>query len=255
MALDYQKIKRDHETYYGTRVPEYGKRFFEDMYADRTHFIYELLQNAEDAIGRRGGGWDGLRSVSFQLSTDHLRVVHSGDPFNEKDVRSICSIDDSTKKESLTEIGRFGVGFKSVYAFTSCPEVHSGTEDFAIDSYVWPRAIDPLGDRSPGETVFILPFRSDVPSAYTEIDDGLRNIGIQTLLFLRQIEEIRWENDEGGSGHYLRETEQLDEGVLCTTVISQVDGEEDVNEQRWLTFHREIAAPMNTRPLGLRSPF
>ncbi|MXX53010.1 MAG: hypothetical protein F4Z35_03435 [Dehalococcoidia bacterium] len=223
-------------------MPEYGKRFFEDMYADRTHFIYELLQNAEDAIGRRTSCWDGPRSVSFQLSTDHLRVVHSGDPFNEKDVRSICSIDDSTKKESLTEIGRFGVGFKSVYAFTNCPEVHSGTEDFAIDSYVWPRAIDPLRDRRPDETVFILPFRSDVPSAYTEIDDGLRNIGIQTLLFLRQIEEVRWENDEGGSGHYLRETEQVDEGVLRTTVIAQVEGEENVHEQRWLTFHREIAS-------------
>ena len=242
LALDYQKIKQDHETYYGTRVPEYGKRFFEDMYADRTHFIYELLQNAEDAIGRRPSCWDGPRSVSFQLSKDHLRVVHSGDPFNEKDVRSICSIDDSTKKESLTEIGRFGVGFKSVYAFTSCPEVHSGTEDFAIDSYVWPRAIDQLGDIPPDETVFILPFRSDVPSAYTEIDDGLRNIGIQTLLFLRQVEEIKWENDEGGSGHYLRETEQLDEGVLRTTVIAQVDGEENVHEQRWLKFHREIGA-------------
>ena len=81
-----------------------------------------------------------------------------------------------------------------------------------------------------------------MPSAYTEIDDGLRNIGIQTLLFLRQIEEVRWENDEGGSGHYLRETEQVDEGVLRTTVIAQVEGEENVHEQRWLIFHREIAA-------------
>ncbi len=242
MALDYQEIRRDHETYYGTRVPEYGKRFFEDMYANRTHFIYELLQNAEDAVGRRTSCWDGPRSVSFQLSTDHLRVVHSGDPFNEKDVRSICSIDDSTKKESLTAIGRFGVGFKSVYAFTNCPEVHSGTEDFAIDSYVWPRVINPLRDRRPDETVFILPFRGDLPSAYAEIDDGLRNIGIQTLLFLKHIEEVRWENDEGDSGHYLRETEQIDEGVLRTTVIAQIEGAEKVHEQRWLIFHREVAA-------------
>ena len=55
MGLDYETIRKDHKTYYGTRVPKYGKRFFEDMYADRTHFILELLQNAEDAIGRRGG--------------------------------------------------------------------------------------------------------------------------------------------------------------------------------------------------------
>ena len=48
MALDYQQICQDHERFYGTRVPEYGKRFFEDMYADRTHFIFE-------APSERGG--------------------------------------------------------------------------------------------------------------------------------------------------------------------------------------------------------
>ena len=240
MALDYEKIQQDHKKYYGTRVPQYGKRFFEDMYADRTHFIFELLQNAEDAVGRRGDDWNGSRAVSFQLSENHLRVGHFGDPFNEQDVRSICSIDDSTKKDSLTEIGRFGVGFKSVYAFTNCPEVHSGPEDFTIDYYVWPRGIEPLGDRSYDETVFVLPFRPDVPSAHSEIDAGLRNIGIQTLLFLRQIDEISWKNDEGGSGHYLRETETVDEGVLRTTVIAQVNGENEIIEQEWLVFYDHV---------------
>ena len=240
MALDYEKIRQDHERYYGTRVPQYGKRFFEDMYADRTHFIFELLQNAEDAIGRRGTDWNGSRAVSFRLSADHLRVGHSGDPFNEPDVRSICSIDDSTKKDSLTEIGRFGVGFKSVYAFTDRPEVHSGPEDFAIDHYVWPRGIEPLVSKSHDETVFVLPLRDDVPTAHSEVDVGLKNIGIQTLLFLRQIDEISWENDDGGSGHYLRDTETVDEGVLRTTVVAQVDGEIEVAAQEWLVFYDEV---------------
>ena len=190
---DYETIRKDHKTYYGTRVPQgMASGSFEDMYADRTHFILELLQNAEDAIGRRGDDWNGSRSVSFRLSADHLRVGHFGDPFNEPDVRSICSIDDSTKKGSLTEIGRFGVGFKSVYAFTDRPEVHSGSEDFAIDHYVWPRGIEPFESKFHDETVFVLPFRDDVPTAYSAINDGLKDIGIQTLLFLRQIEEISW---------------------------------------------------------------
>ena len=241
MALDYQQICQDHERFYGTRVPEYGKRFFEDMYADRTHFIFELLQNAEDAIRRRGCDWDGPRAVSFRLSAGQLRVGHFGDPFNEPDVRSICSIDDSTKKDSLTEIGRFGIGFKSVYSFTSRPEVHSGPESFAINHYVWPTGIEPLQDKLPDETVFVLPFRADVPTANSEINDGLRNIEMQTLLFLRHIDEIKWENDEGGSGHYVRETKFVGEGVLRTTVISHVDGEDDIREQRWLVFHSRIA--------------
>ncbi|MCH7831938.1 MAG: hypothetical protein IIC55_03605 [Proteobacteria bacterium] len=45
----------------------------------------------------------------------------------------------TAKLEAL--IGRFGIGFKSVYAFTDCPEIHSGDEHFAIESFVWPKGI------------------------------------------------------------------------------------------------------------------
>jgi len=38
-----------------------------DRYADRTHFISELLQNAEDALARRPQ-WSGSRAVEFMLS-------------------------------------------------------------------------------------------------------------------------------------------------------------------------------------------
>lgn len=138
MALDYERIRQDHKRDYGTRVSEYGKTFFEDMYAERNHFILELLQNAEDAIGRRGRSWNGPRKVSFRLQEEELYVRHFGEPFNESDVRGICSIDRSTKRDDLTQVGRFGIGFKSVYAFTDCPEVHSSEEHFAIDHYVWP---------------------------------------------------------------------------------------------------------------------
>ena len=162
MASDYEAIKQKNLTRYGTDVNEYGKLFFQDTYADRTHFIFELLQNAEDALKRRGADWNGPRAVSFELSKDRLRVSHYGAPFNEADVTGICGIARSTKATDLTEIGRFGIGFKSVYAFTDRPEVHSGDEDFAIESYVWPKAIPGIYPLDPDETVFILPFKDRV---------------------------------------------------------------------------------------------
>ena len=240
MALNYEAIRQENKTRYGTDISEYGKIFFEDTYADRTHFLFELLQNAEDAIARRGNDWDGPRQISFRLTEGGLRVGHFGDPFNESDVLGVCGITKSTKKESLTEIGRFGIGFKSVYAFTDLPEIHSGLEDFTIDHYVWPREVEPVADKDPEETVFILRFRPDVPSAYSEVDGGLRGLGIETLLYLRQIDEIMWENDHGSSGHYLRESEPVDGGVCRVTIVAQVDGGEDIH-QEWLMFFDQVA--------------
>ena len=112
MACDYEAIRQENLKRYGTDIPRIGQMLFVDTYADRTHFIFELLQNAEDAIARREGEWNGSRVVSFHLTEKHLRIGHFGDPFNEGDVRGICGVSESTKTESLTEIGRFGLGFQ-----------------------------------------------------------------------------------------------------------------------------------------------
>src|SRR5579859_6492363 len=125
MASDYKSIRADNERRYGTDIGRIGPMLLADRYDDRTHFIFELLQNAEDALARRTG-WSGQRSVRFLLTNNELRVSHFGKHFDEPDVRGICGIAESTK--GLNAIGRFGIGFKSVYAFTDRPAVHSGSE-------------------------------------------------------------------------------------------------------------------------------
>ena len=239
MASDYDAIRRKNERRYGTDIGRIGKLLFTDTYADRTHFIFELLQNAEDAIGGREDGWGGSQAVSFHLTREQLRVSHFGRPFDEDDVRGICGIGKSTKAEKLTDIGRFGIGFKSVYAFTDRPEVHSGPEDFAIESFVWPRAVPSIDDQCSDETVFLLPFKPDDESAYDQIADGLEKLGASPLLFLRQIEEIEWEIKDGRSGQYLRESERIDDVARRVTVIGQAAGEDDV-EEAWLVFSRPV---------------
>jgi len=49
MPSDYVKISAESEKRYGTDVSNYGSDFA-DRYTERTHFIFELLQNAEDAL-------------------------------------------------------------------------------------------------------------------------------------------------------------------------------------------------------------
>ncbi len=47
MPSDYENISRLSTEDYGKKVSYYG-RDFADRYTERTHFIFELLQNAED---------------------------------------------------------------------------------------------------------------------------------------------------------------------------------------------------------------
>lgn len=233
MAIDYGEIANDRARL--ERTATNSIRTLARLYAERAHFVYELLQNAEDAIRRRPEGWNGSRTVSFQLFADCLRVSHYGVPFNENDVRAICSVGDSTKK--LTDIGRFGIGFKSVYAFTDRPEIHSGNEDFAIEDFVKPVAVTPVS-RDPQETVLILPIRADDHTAHAEIAEGLQKLGPRTLLFLRQIEEIAWRVEDGPYGIYIRSKPELvSETARRIQVIGESQGKVEI-EESWLIFSR-----------------
>lgn len=237
MPCDYKAIRKDNVRRYGTDIGRIGRMLLSDRYDDRTHFIYELLQNAEDALARRVG-WRGPKAVSFDLDAERLRVSHYGVPFDEKDVAGVCGIGESTK--GLTAIGRFGIGFKSVYAFSDRPEIHSGSENFAIESYVWPAAVEPA-EREEEETVILIPLRADDGEGKSEIADGLSRLGASSLLFLREIDEIRWSVDGVPAGLYLRQAVDRGPSVRSVTVVGQKEGESEVDEE-WLVCSREVYA-------------
>jgi len=230
MASDYGRIRDDN-------ILEYGKgirhlEFFGKLYSDKTHFIYELLQNAEDA---------GATRVNFSLTAERLEMRHDGRLFNEMDVRGVCGVGEGTKADDLTQIGKFGIGFKSVYAYTLSPEIHSGNEHFRIEHYVRPVAADPVEAGNPWTTLFFLPFnRSDisVQTAFQDIAGRLENIGVRTLLFLRNINQIEWNTKEGADGFYLRETRKNLGNTRWVTVIGQKNQREE--EEDWLIFDRPL---------------
>ncbi|MGY0652656.1 sacsin N-terminal ATP-binding-like domain-containing protein [Luteimonas sp. A537] len=237
MTSNYEEICAENRESYGSKGAQKSGQLAAGLYDDRTHFIFELLQNAEDALGRRGE-WDGSRKVAFTLTPTRLELSHYGKPFDEADVRSICDIAESTKNES--SIGRFGLGFKSVYTVTDLPEIHSGDEDFAIESYVFPKRLAPSA-RAEGETQIILPLKPHDPTAAQEITAGFRHLGPGALLFLRHINEIYWSVEGGASGFYLRNTpEALGPNVQRVTLIGHEDDRPEV-DQNWLVFHRDVS--------------
>lgn len=236
MASNYERICEENRESYGTKGAQKSGRLAAGLYDDRTHFIFELLQNAEDALGRRGV-WHGPRKVAFALTPTRLALSHFGKPFDEADVRSVCDIAESTKNES--SIGRFGLGFKSVYTVTDLPEIHSGDEDFAIEGYVFPKRADRTA-READETQIILPLKPEDTTAPQDITAGFRHLGPGALLFLRNIEEINWSVEGGASGFYMRnQPEALGPNVQRVTVIGHETGQDDV-DQNWLVFHRDV---------------
>ena len=237
MACDYQAIRRDNVERYGADIGRTGPILLSDRYDDRTHFIYELLQNAEDALAKRVHS-SGQRSVRFKLSERELRVSHFGKPFDEADVRGVCGIAEGTKETDITKIGCFGIGFKSVYAFTDRPEVHSGNEDFTVEKYVWPAAAPEI-QRARDETVIVMPLRE--PADHGVIEAGLKRLGSEALLFLHEIEEIEWSVNGGDTGLYRRRSEKRDEHVRRVTVSDQTA--EQQNTESWLTFSRPMHDP------------
>lgn len=236
MASNYEAICEENRESYGTKGAQKSGKLAAGLYDDRTHFIFELLQNAEDALGRRGN-WHGSRKVAFTLDSTRLTLSHFGKPFDEADVRSVCDIAESTKNES--SIGRFGLGFKSVYTVTDLPEIHSGDEDFAIENYIFPKRMARLA-RAADETQIVLPLKPEDTSAALDITTGFRHLGPGALLFLRHIDEINWSVEGGASGFYLRNSpESLGPNVQRITVIGNEDDLPEV-DQNWLVFHRDV---------------
>ncbi|MDY0362098.1 MAG: hypothetical protein RBR08_11640 [Desulforegulaceae bacterium] len=231
MPADYDSIRKKNIKGYGEYTHHIS--YLGKLYTDRTHFIFELLQNAEDACAT---------IVLFKVFEDRLEVLHDGRPFNESDVKGICGVGEGTKTEDLTKIGKFGIGFKSVYAYTNTPEIHSGKENFIIENYVRPYSTDPELLDNNFTTLFIFPFNNEEitpEKSCKEISERLINLNARTLLFLRKIEEIEYILPDSKTGTYLREGIINDSASREVTVIGQNNGKEEY--ESWLVFQASVS--------------
>ncbi|MDF2116200.1 hypothetical protein PY365_11490 [Roseiarcaceae bacterium H3SJ34-1] len=170
---------------------------FEDFYPDKAHFVYELLQNAEDA---------GATEIAFTLTPEKLVCEHNGRAFALADVTSITGLHDSTKANAQDKIGKFGVGFKSVFVYTQAPSIHSGDFAFRIVQLILPEPIAPDGVLN-GRTRFEFPFdnpKKPPQEAYDEVASGLNELDEKTLLFLSNLGSVTWRIGTQSAGEVLR---------------------------------------------------
>lgn len=173
------------------------RRIVEDLYPDRAHFVYELLQNAEDA---------GATEAQFVLEDSSVRFEHDGRPFTKKDIWGITDIGEGTKAGDNDQIGCFGIGFKAVFAYSETPHIWCPTISFKITDLVLPWKINQQPELDQ-KTRFQFPFNSNKKAphvSHKEIKAGLEELAETTLLFLSHLQAVSWKIGVNGPGRVRR---------------------------------------------------
>lgn len=196
------------------------------LYDKKTHFIYEIIQNAEDAKALE---------IEFNLFYNRIEIVHNGRNFNVKDIEGITGIGNSTKgKEDFNSIGKFGIGFKSVYTITDRPEIFSKDYSFSIDEFVVPIIYNK--EKNTEKTLIRLNFKeTEKDKIYNQLKNMLKELDLNTLLFLRNIVEIKYQIEGDKRGHYIKE--EIEKNNI-TREISILSDTEKID--RWLVFNKKI---------------
>ncbi|XP_022089606.1 sacsin-like [Acanthaster planci] len=138
-----------------------------DMYKNDVDIFKELIQNADDAGATEVKfllDWRRNEQTAYNLLGDGMKACHgpalwayNDARFSKDDIKNICSIAAQSKKHQLDKVGRFGLGFTSVYHLTDVPSVVSGPYVLICD----PRTIH-LGSRvKPGQPGIKLDLTND----------------------------------------------------------------------------------------------
>lgn len=199
-----------------------------DKYPESAHFVYELLQNADDAEATE---------VYITLKRDRLLFKHNGrkhfdvtDVNDESvtvpgDINSITGIGDSSKEDSQNKIGKFGVGFKAVFQYTDVPEIYDDTFKFRIDNFIIPSLLEyDYPGREEGETLFVFPFK-DENKSYQEILRRLEQLE-NPILFLRNIQKVTYRIDR-------KKNIPGDEILYSKSVIEKIEYDDNVVLERY----------------------
>lgn len=225
------------------------------LFHDPRNFIYELLQNAEDA---------NATSIIFTIVNSSLIVSYNGSPFTRNDVERICDLsrdtdsDAAAKPNQEEKIGYKGIGFKSVFGiskeisilspatnyFFRFSKRHRGKEDYFLSktdpSNKFPWQIIPIwieeSERMPGahenDVTLVL---DDVDLAKIQPELATLVSQSEILVFLNKIQAISYID---GSTRYAIRKHATDSEELIKIEQTNSLG---FTETLWHTYHADIA--------------
>lgn len=234
------------------------------LYTDKSHFVYELLQNAEDA---------GASKIKFEQYSDRLIVLHDGHPFSMDNLQGLCDIGKSDKTNDLNQIGEFGVGFKSVFGICETvqlfshprqEELEKGFQQFAVEIKDFTHPVD-IDDEIIDEgytTKFIFPYSvgftfsgfDNVEKLNEVLSKRLQNLGITTLLFMKNLQSIDYRIELPklkASGTYLLEKTRINDHCALVSAIGETGNKKENEEISYLVFSRQVTGIQAGRTIDI----
>ena len=129
--------------------------------------LNELVQNASDALLGHGG------AISLVLASGILYAANEGSPLTRSGVETLMASHLSRKRDE--EIGRFGLGFKSVLGISDRPEVISRSVSIRFDREESERLFRDINPDSPRTPVLRIGFPFD-PIVEASTDPVLKSL-------------------------------------------------------------------------------
>ena len=201
-------------------------------YANRQ--LFELVQNSADALASSDGEY-----IWIRLTQTHLYCADNGQAVDQNGARSLLFSHLSSKR-GTSEIGRFGLGFKSVLGVTDTPEFFSRTGSFRfnkdrsakflrfiapdIERYPVLRLAEPFDPWPDIETdtnlremaywatnIVRLPLK---PGAHQTIDKQIKKFSAEFLLFVEHVGRLVLQTDQEERARIVTLTHEDDRWTL-----------------------------------------
>jgi len=173
-------------------------RLSDQLYKKPTHFLLELIQNADDNTFTCDTPTISMTLTrDVELSKRYLCIDCNEVGFDEANVEALCRIGASTKKRrerSEGYIGEKGIGFKSVFKVADTVHISSKGYAFKFDRHSMLGMIVPTIEAFPpahlniGQTQTLLEIKS--AADFKHIRTELEKLEPQILIFLRRIRKL-----------------------------------------------------------------
>lgn len=248
------KIRSDYSSEKNTRRTLEGyassiKTLAEDLYSKKTHFIFELIQNAEDndyANGITPTLRFRINEIEIEGKRQIALIVENNETgFQKEHVDAICKVGQSTKLKAQGYIGEKGIGSKSVFRITSCPYIFSNSFHFSLPQkdeetdlgYIVPKWVDniPAGIKQDWTNI-VLPI-NEKNTSVKQVIKALMDIAPETILFLKKLKTIKIEVSTPEANYEIDiEKDDTKAPLIELTYLKEEDNQEDViSSIYWMT--------------------
>ena len=196
--------------------------------------LFELVQNSADSLALSSGG-----QIWIRLTPTHLYCADEGQAIDKDGVRALM-FSHLSPKRGTKEIGRFGLGFKSVLGVTDMPEFYSRSGCFRFDragsaslirevvanaerypALRLPESIDPMKEAASDSVlremmdwavnIVRLPLKS---AAHLDLDEQIADFPSEVLLFVEHVRRLVLQTDTEEAARVITLQREEDQWIL-----------------------------------------